>query len=366
MKKYLTSMNRQKLFMITVLSFILVLFGATKVFAALTFSSTAITGTDATTIDVGAGNALSLQTTNNGNVLFGTGNVGIGTTPSSKLHILGTTEQFRLGYDASNYWSGTVASDGGLIFLNEGTDGDINFDLSGATDGDFSVNTDDLFVDTSTGRVGIGESTPTAALHLKAGTASASTAPLKFTEGTLLTLPESGAMEFDGNSLYFTQADVRRSVVVGNDIRVTDTVVTNTTTETTIHTSPISADELKAGKMYKVTLLGKTTTENASQFFTLRFKMGGNTLITVPMVAKAVADDHFKTEAYITIRTIGATGTYVAHVEGTIGTQVITITPVTGSVDTTVAEDMVTTLQWDAAVAGNVFTIMQAVLEIVG
>ncbi|MEX2437528.1 MAG: hypothetical protein WD509_03050 [Candidatus Paceibacterota bacterium] len=365
MKKYLTSLNRQNLFIITVLSLMLV-FGATKAFAALTFSSTAITGTDATTIDVGAGNTLSLQTTNNGNVLFGTGKVGIGTTPAAMLHILGTTEQFRLGYDASSYWSGTVASDGGLTFLNAGTDGDINFDLSGATDGDFSVNTDDLFVDTSTGRVGIGEITPTAVLHLKAGTATAAAAPLKFTPGTINTTPESGAMEYDGSSLYFTQAAVRRFVTLGNDIRVTDTVVTNTTTETTIHTSTIAADELKAGKMYKVTLLGKTTTSDNAQYFTLRFKMGGTTLITVPMLADNVSDDHFKTEAYITIRTIGASGTYAAHVEGTIGDQVISATPVTGSVDTTVVQDMVTTLQWNEAKALNTFTIMQAVLEVVG
>lgn len=58
------------------------------------------------------------------------------------------------------------------------------------------------------GNVGIGETTPTAVLHLKAGTATASTAPLKFTAGTLLTTPELGTFEYvdagaDG-ILYFT------------------------------------------------------------------------------------------------------------------------------------------------------------------
>ena len=39
------------------------------------------------------------------------GNVGIGTTsPSTKLHILSTTEQLRLGYDANYYFKTTVAS----------------------------------------------------------------------------------------------------------------------------------------------------------------------------------------------------------------------------------------------------------------
>lgn len=46
-----------------------------------------------------------------------TGNVGIGSTaPSSKLHIIGTTEQFRAGYDVSNYFNATVGSTGTTTF----------------------------------------------------------------------------------------------------------------------------------------------------------------------------------------------------------------------------------------------------------
>ena len=46
------------------------------------------------------------------------GNVGIGTTaPSSKLHTISTTEQLRVGYDASNYASTTVSS-AGLVTLD--------------------------------------------------------------------------------------------------------------------------------------------------------------------------------------------------------------------------------------------------------
>lgn len=39
---------------------------------------------------------------------------------------------------------------------------------------------------------------------IRAGTASAGTAPLKFTSGTVLSSPEAGAMEFTTDSLYFT------------------------------------------------------------------------------------------------------------------------------------------------------------------
>lgn len=42
-------------------------------------------------------------------------------------------------------------------------------------------------------------------ITVRAGTAAAGTAPLKFTTGTLLTTPEAGAIEFNGDNLYFTQ-----------------------------------------------------------------------------------------------------------------------------------------------------------------
>ena len=52
--------------------------------------------------------------------------------------------------------------------------------------------------------VGIAKATPTARLHLGAGTATANTAPLKLTTGTNLTTAEAGAMEFTTDNLYFT------------------------------------------------------------------------------------------------------------------------------------------------------------------
>ena len=42
-------------------------------------------------------------------------------------------------------------------------------------------------------------------ITIQPGTASAGTAPLKFTSGTLLTAPEAGAIEFNSDKLYFTK-----------------------------------------------------------------------------------------------------------------------------------------------------------------
>lgn len=45
------------------------------------------------------------------------GNIAIGTTTiSARLHVISTTEQQRTGYDASNYYSTTVGSTGGVTF----------------------------------------------------------------------------------------------------------------------------------------------------------------------------------------------------------------------------------------------------------
>ena len=51
--------------------------------------------------------------------------------------------------------------------------------------------------------LGIDTPTPTARLHLPAGTATAETAPSKYESGVLLTTPEIGAFEFNTDDLYF-------------------------------------------------------------------------------------------------------------------------------------------------------------------
>jgi hypothetical protein len=60
------------------------------------------------------------------------------------------------------------------------------------------------------GNVGIGTTTPTARLHIAAGSASANTAPLKFTSGTVLTTAESGAVEYDGTAFFATPSGTNR------------------------------------------------------------------------------------------------------------------------------------------------------------
>lgn len=71
--------------------------------------------------------------------------------------------------------------------------------------------------------------TPTAYIHLKAGTATASTAPLKFTSGTNMTTAENGAFEYNGTNLFFTRAGAVREGVLTQSAVTTEVVVSDTT-----------------------------------------------------------------------------------------------------------------------------------------
>ena len=57
-------------------------------------------------------------------------------------------------------------------------------------------------IDTVSGLTGFGIITPTAVIHLKSGTTI--NAPLKFTNGDLLSIPQIGAVEFSGDKFYGT------------------------------------------------------------------------------------------------------------------------------------------------------------------
>ena len=102
-------MQNKKLYIVFTL--IITLAFGTTAFASLTFTTDAITGTTASTIDVG-GSTLSLQTTNNGNIVLGTGKLGIGTTTPLSL-----IDQ-QLSFDLTNR--------GGKIFNDGSTDWNID------------------------------------------------------------------------------------------------------------------------------------------------------------------------------------------------------------------------------------------------
>ncbi len=170
-------------------------------------------------------------------------------TSGTDAHIMATDSSGNLTISGNTYFNGTTyyidsTGTGNLNILNLTGDADVkggditntlgaltvtplagsNFNVDLSTTGDFAVNTNQFYVDTSSGNVGIGTAAPTAYLNITAGTATAGTAPLKFTAGTNLTAPEAGAVEWDGTNLYITQTSgPTRKTIAFDDSAMTGT-----------------------------------------------------------------------------------------------------------------------------------------------
>lgn len=111
------------------------------------------------------------------------------------------------GYSSIDIWDNLGTQIGNVGYANNGAtySGSFYFATNTTKNMVFATNnTERVRIDGTTGNIGFGVTAPTASLHLKAGSAIANTAPLKFSSGTLLTAPETGAIEFDGTHFYGT------------------------------------------------------------------------------------------------------------------------------------------------------------------
>jgi lysophospholipase L1-like esterase len=139
-----------------------------------------------------------------GSVILGTTTVGGVTSP--KFINLGndfsSTAATNLKIRIFNNTMGFTASPSSMDYV-----------VPTSTDHSFYGGTSKIARITSTGKMFMGGSTtPTALVHIAAGTATANTAPLKFTSGTNLTTPEAGAVEFDGTNYFATASTTRYTI----------------------------------------------------------------------------------------------------------------------------------------------------------
>lgn len=181
-----------------------------------------------------------------------TNNYGLYITDSSSVIASQTYNIYSAGVTARNYFAGYLdVGDGSansahklhvhnqsaqvtaMLSTDQNTNAILNFasDLDGTpryggvgydyddnvvkliNDSAFNTSTKGLAINTS-GSVGIGTVTPTAKLHLAAGTSSL--AAFKLTSSTLLTTPASGAIEYDGTNLYYTDGtNTRKTLATG-------------------------------------------------------------------------------------------------------------------------------------------------------
>lgn len=108
------------------------------------------------------------------------GDVGMGTvSPSARLHIIKTTEQLRLGYDASNYLSITTGSAGSTTLALTGTSPTFTFSQATTFSSDLTINGNTTVGNTGTDTVTFNAAAwtfPAATTHTITKTSTASTA----------------------------------------------------------------------------------------------------------------------------------------------------------------------------------------------
>lgn len=104
---------------------------------------------------------------NSGSITSGFGSIDVGADSITGGAISGTTGVF-----STSVSTPSIVTASGALTVTPAAGSNLNVDLS--TTGDFAVNTDDLYVDTSTGNVGIGTTSPATKLDVRDGLISVS------------------------------------------------------------------------------------------------------------------------------------------------------------------------------------------------
>jgi len=291
-------------------------------------------------------------------VIKGNGNVGIGTTePGAKLEISdvgGATPFLKV--------AGTNAEAVRMTISNTEGEFELRTDSGSLTIDD---NTDDairMTMDTS-GNVGIGTASPTALLHLAAGTAT--NPQLKLADSTKLTTPETGSIEFYDGRFYITNVAHQRAIDRTNSALLETVTVENTTTETTVWTAEMDANSLMAGNIFKAHADGVISNGGpaAADQITIRIKVGGVTVATLEPITKTLTEVPWHLTASATQRTVGVSGERATHLDLAIGEEDATNVTGIATIDTTQDMDVTITAEWASADASNVFQLFQAYMS---
>ncbi len=237
------------------------------------------------------------------------------------------------------------------------------------------------------GNLGIGQIIPTAYLHIKANTATASTGAIKFSlPGVPLTTREAGVIETDAETIYYTPTSLARQAIGGTLFTQTaDKTVTNTVTETSIVGTGVgslaTAMTLPANFFNKISKTLRlriggvySTPALATPSIIVKVKFAGTTIATVTTTAllSGATNLEFDGEILITCRTTGATGTVMVHgdieyatgIAGTIAVDPLNNAGATTTIDTTTASLLDVTVQWDTNTATRIAKSTVCTLEV--
>ena len=139
-------------------------------------------------------------------------NTAIGTatvTPTTKLYVEGNTVGQVMKINNTN------SAGYGL-----------KIDVAGNNPNYYALNVNNssgsMFMVQNDGLIGVGTMAPSARIHMASG--SSTVAPMKFSTGSLLSTPASGALEYDGANLYITDSTNTRRIIAAGGVGSLDNI----------------------------------------------------------------------------------------------------------------------------------------------
>jgi len=200
---------------------------------------------------------------------------------------------------------------------------------------------------------------------LRVGTAAAGTAPLKFTAGTNLAVPEPGAVEYDGDRTTITNKATRKVIDRTSDVTVSTVTIADTAVKSTLWTGPMAANSLAAGNVFKFHANGAVSNNgnHSDNDFTISIDVGGVEAVTLTPVTKAMSNVMWHIDANATQRTLGAPGTRAIHVHLMVGDADEVWAFGVANIDTTISMDVTVKIQWATAHINNTISLYQGFME---
>jgi hypothetical protein len=220
--------------------------------------------------------------------------------------------------------------------------------------------TEKFAIDLATGHV------TTYGIRPVAGSATAGSAPVKFTSGTLNTVAEAGALEYLEGRLYLTGTNAADRMVLSQseDVITSSTTVANTATETTLHTFTVTANELASGRAFNACLMGQYSKADVAHTLTVRLKVGGSTVATFTAPSSAATEMPIELIVNGTCRSIGVSGTVMLFSKCTLSGTTAYYTPTAATtLDTTANISVEVTAQWGTAAVGSTISADQTYLD---
>jgi hypothetical protein len=224
-------------------------------------------------------------------------------------------------------------------------------------------------------------------LHLPAGDTTASSSPLKFTDGNTLATIEQGAVEMYKSTLWFQPCAtlIKQSLDGTIFSQTTAVTVANTDVATTLigagrgdGASPINLPAnffYLAGKTLRVTARWYFGVSNGIETLKLRVKLTDAdatelVLETADQTVTGRTDCGWEVRALLTCYTLGATGNFWGQGVAVLGidanssdTLQMVKTAVVTNLDTTGAMTVDVTADWNNASAANTITCTNLIVE---